>query len=166
MLLGHRVAEKWDVTVGIRGGAQRFDSAIDVLDVDRFLYTLGLTHRLSGTSRLSLQAIGGNDAEKQSASPYGNSKSGVRLSLSTELGNAAFLHASIGSLSTEFDGLFFGLPREDTQLTTGLRLEFRNAFVDGLTLMPGLRYVDNESDVSLYEYDRMEIGLLIRWTPR
>lgn len=165
LLLGNRVSEDWDVTVGLRGGAQRFDDAIEVLDVDRFLYTVGLTRRLSAASRISLQAIGGSDSEKQSGSPYGNSKAGGRLSLSTELGNAAFLHASLGTLTTDFDGLFFGLSREDTQLTAGLRLEFRDVFTDGLTLMPGLRYVDNESDVALYEYDRTEIGLLIRWTP-
>jgi len=166
LLLGHRVAEQWDVTVGIRGGAQRFDSAIEVLDVDRALYTLGLTRRFSATSRVSLQAIGGNDAEKQSGSPYGNSKTGGRLSLSTKVGNAVFLHATLGSLTTEFDGPFFGLRREDRQVATDLRIEFRNAFMDGLTLMPGLRYVDNESDVSLYDYDRTEIGLLIRWIPQ
>jgi len=166
LLVGNRVAESWDVTLGLRGGAQRFDSSIQVLDVDRFLYTLGVSRRFSGTSRLNLQAIGGNDSEKQTGSPYGNSKSGGRLSLNMELGKAVFLHASVGSLTTEFDGLFFGLPREDKQTTTALQVEFRNVFTDGLSLMPGLRYVDNESDVALYEYDRTEIGLLIRWTPK
>lgn len=166
LLFGNRFAEQWDVTVGLRGGAQRFDSALKVLEVDRLLYTLGVSHRLSGTSRLGLQVIGGSDSEKQSGSPYGNSKFGGRLSLSAGLGDAAFLHASIGSLTTEYDGLFFGFRREDTQTTTALQLEFRNVLTDGLTLMPGLRYVDNQSDVALYEYDRTEIGLLIRWTPR
>lgn len=166
LLFGNRFADYWDVTVGIRGGAQRFDSAIQVLDVDRFLYTVGLSRQFSGTSRLTLQALGGSDSEKQTGSPYGNSKFGGRLSFSTELGRAAFLHASLGSLTTEFDGLFFGFTREDTQTTAALQVEFRNAFTDGLTVMPGLRYIDNESDVALYEYDRTEIGLLIRWTPQ
>lgn len=165
LLFGNRVAENWDMTLGLRGGAQRFDTAINVLDVDRFLYTVGVTRRFAATSRLTLQAIGGNDTEKQSGSPYGNSKSGGRLSLSTGLGDVAFLHTSIGSLTTEFDGLFFGLPREDEQFTAAVRLEFRDVFTDGLTLVPGLIYVDNASDVALYEYDRTEIGLLIRWTP-
>ena len=165
LLLGNRIDENWDLTFGLRGGAQRFDDAIDVLDVDRVLYTVGLARRLSAASRLSFQAIGGSDNEKHSGSPYGNSKAGGRLSLSTELGNAAFLHATLGSLTTDFDGLFFGLSRKDTQLTTGLRVEFRDVFTTGLTLMPGIRYVDNDSDVALYDYDRTEIGLLIRWTP-
>ncbi len=166
LLFGNRFAEDWDITLGLRGGAQRFDSKIEVLDVDRFLYTLGVSRRFSGTSRLSLQVIGGSDSEKRAGSPYGNSKVGGRLSFSTDIGNAAFLHASVGTLMTDFDGLFFGLSREDTQTTTALQVEFRNVLTDGLTLVPGLRYVDNESDISLYEYDRTEIGLLIRWAPK
>jgi tetratricopeptide (TPR) repeat protein len=68
LLVGNRVAENWDMTLGLRGGAQRFDTAINVLDVDRFLYTVGVTRRFSATSRLTLQAIGGNDREKQNGS--------------------------------------------------------------------------------------------------
>lgn len=165
-LFGNRFAEDWDVTIGLRAGAQRFDSAIQVLDVDRFLYTLGVSRRFSGTSRIDLQAIGGRDNEKHSGSPYGNSKIGARLNFSTQLGDAAFLHASVGSLTTDFDGLFFALPREDTQATAALQVEFRDVFTSGLTLIPGFRYVDNRSDISLYDYDRTEIGLLIRWTPK
>jgi tetratricopeptide (TPR) repeat protein len=165
-LFGNRVTEQWDITLGLRGGAQRFDSSIAVLDVDRLLYTLGVSRRFSATSRLSMQVIGGSDSEKQSGSPYGNSKFGGRLSWSSDISRAAFLHVSVGSLTTDFDGPFFGVAREDTQTTASLQLEFRNAFTDGLTILPGLRYVDNESDVALYEYDRTEIGLLIRWAPQ
>lgn len=166
LLFGRRLAERWDMTLGLRGGAHRFDSTIEVLDVDRFLYTLGVAHRFSPTSVLTVQAIGGNDSEKQSGSPYGNSKFGGRVALSAQLASEIFLHASVGSLTADFDGLFFGLQREDTQTTTALQLEFRNVLTDGLTFMPMLRYVENESDVSLYDYDRTEIGLLIRWTPQ
>ena len=37
---------------------------------------------------------------------------------------------------------------------------------DGLSIVPRLRYIDNDSDVSLYDWDRTEVGLLIRWEPR
>ena len=61
--------------------------------------------------------------------------------------------------------LFFGAPREDTQLTSILQLEFRDVLTKGLTIAPRVRYIDNDSDVSLYDYDRTEVGLLFRWTP-
>lgn len=166
LLFGRRFGAEWDLTLGLRGGANRFDGSLEVLDVDRFLYTLGIARRLSATSRLSLEAIGGSDREKQSGSPYGNSKAGARLAFGTAVGGNAFLQASIGSLKTDYDGLFFGLVREDTQLSAALRIEFRDVKIDGLTIVPTVRYIDNDSDVALYEYDRTEIGLFIRWMPR
>jgi hypothetical protein len=35
-----------------------------------------------------------------------------------------------------------------------------------LSLIPRIRYIDNDSDVSLYDYDRTEATLLMRWTPQ
>lgn len=156
----------WDVSFGLRYGADRFDDSLEVLDVDRLLYTLDLGRRLSPTTRLSIQAIGGQDNEAQSGSPYGNSKIGARIALSTGMNERSFLHASLGTLVSDYDGLFFGLPREDTQTSAIIRLEFRDVLTDGLSFTPMFRYIDNESDVSLYEYDRLEVGLQIRWMPR
>ena len=69
-------------------------------------------------------------------------------------------------LKSDYDGMFFGSSREDDQTSASLQLEFRDVLTDGLTIAPRLRYIDNESDVALYEYDRTEIGLLIRWALR
>ncbi len=165
-LLGRRLSEQWDLTLGLRGGAHNFVRALDVLDVDRYLYTLGLSYRFSPLARLSLDAIGGTDNERNSGSPYGNSKVGGRLSLNAAMGSSAMLYASVGSLTSDYDGVFFGAPREDTQLTSILQVEFPDVFTAGLSFIPRVRYIDNDSDVSLYDYDRTEIGLLIRWTPR
>lgn len=166
LLLGRRISDSWDLTLGLRGGAQRHDATIEVLDVNRFLYTLGAAHRFESLARIGFELIAGNDAEQQNGSPYGNSKSGARITFSMPLGNASFLHTSVGSLTTDYDGMFFGVPREDEQLNFMLRLEFRDVLADGLSFMPMARYVDNDSDISLYAYDRTEIGLIIRWAPK
>lgn len=165
LMLGRRLGADWDVTLGLRGGASRFEDALEVLDVNRFLYSLGVSRRFSPMSRLGLQLIGGKDNERQAGSPYGNGKTGARLSFDASIGRASFLRASLGSLTSDYDGLFFGLPREDTQMTVMLGVEFRDVWAEGLTLMPTYRYVDNDSDVALYKYDRTEIGLLVRWAP-
>lgn len=165
LLLGRSVGSSWDLRFGLRGGALRHDDTIEVLDVDRVMMTLGASWRFGPLGNLTFEAIGGQDSEKQSGSPYGNSKLGGRLSLTAPLGNH-FFYASVGSLTSEFDGLFFGVPREDTQLDTIAQIEFRDVGVDGLSLIPRLRYIDNDSDLLLYDYDRMEIGLILRWMPR
>jgi tetratricopeptide (TPR) repeat protein len=162
LLLGRRMNERWDLSLGLSGGAQRFDESIETLDVNRFLYTLGVTRRFHA-ALISVQAIGGDESEVQSGSPYGNSKSGGRLSINAQVGASALLFASIGALNSDYDGLFFGAAREDKQLTSFVQLEFRDVLTDGLSIAPRVRYVDNESDVDLYEYDRTEYGVMVRW---
>jgi hypothetical protein len=143
-----------------------YDESIEVLDVNRFLYSLGVTRRFASRAQLSAQVLGGNDSEQFAGSPYGNSKIGGRLGLSMPVGSSAWLLASLGSLTSDYDGLFFGTPREDTQLYTMLQLEFRNVLTDGLAIIPRVRYVNNDSDVELYSYDRTELGIAFRWTPQ
>lgn len=165
VLVGRQLNEKWDLRISVRGGALRYNDNIEILDVDRILYTAGASYRAGSRSRYNIEIIGGNDSEKQSGSPYGNSKSGGRLGLSTPIGQSSFLHASFGRLVSDYDGLFFGSSREDIQLTSTLQLEFRDVITPGLTIAPRFRHINNDSDVALYNYDRTEIGLLIRWMP-
>ena len=165
-LLGRQFGNHWDVTLGLRGGSLMHTDFLEVLDVSRVLYSLGTSYRFANSARLSLQAIGGSDSEKQQGSPYGNSKIGGRLTLSAPVGARSLIHASLGSLKTDYDGLFFGAAREDTQLTGLLQFEFRDVWTKGLMLVPRVRYIDNDSDVDLYSYDRTELGLIIRWAPR
>jgi len=164
-LIGRQLNEKWDLRFSVRGGALRFADSIEILDVDRILYTAGASYRFGSRARFNIELIGGSDSEKQGGSPYGNSKSGGRLGLSAPIGRSSFLHASIGRLGSDYDGQFFGATRDDTQTTSTLQLEFRDVLTPGLTIAPRIRYIDNESDVALYDYDRTEVGLLIRWMP-
>ena len=166
VLLGSRVAENWDITFGLRGGAIRHDDAIDTLDVDRVLYSAGLTYRFGSPGNFGIEVIGGNDSEREVTSPYGNSKLGGRLTLYLPVSSNGTLFASTGSLTSEYDGLFFGALREDTQISTLIQITFNDVGVDGLSLTPRIRYVDNDSDVALYKYDRTEVGLQLRWTPQ
>ena len=165
LFVGRNLNDRWDLTFSVRGGALRYDESIEVLDVNRVLYSLGIDYRYASRGRFTIEALGGSDSERQSGSPYGNSKLGARLGLNTAIGDDAYLRASVGSLTSDYDGSFFGIAREDTQLTALLQFEFHDVFTRGLTLAPRVRYIDNDSDVSLYDYDRTEVGLLIRWEP-
>ena len=164
LLFGTRASHNWDLTLGLRGGALRHDSTIDTLDVDRYLYTAGAQYRFDSLATLGLELVGGDDNAREASSPHGNSKFGGRVVLTAPLGGAR-LFASVGSLTSDYDGLFFGSAREDTQLTTTIQIEFRDVMTEGLSLIPRLRYFDNDSNVDLYKYDRTEAALLLRWTP-
>lgn len=169
LLLGRNVGDAWEISFGLRAGSLDHDDAIEVLDVDRVLYTLGFSYRFARETQLTLSLIGGNDSERESGSPYGNDRSGATLGLSTPLGSGvspAYLFLSVGSLTTDYDGQFFGASREDEQTSASAQIEFRDVGIDGLSVVPQLRYVDNDSDVDLYAYDRSEIGVAVRWVPR
>ena len=163
-LLGKRFTDSWELTLGLRGGALRHDDNIEVLDVDRLLYTGGFRYRFAPLGSFAVELVGGNDHEKRAGSPYGNTKLGGRVVLFMPVGSTAQLFVSTGSLTSDYDGLFFGAPREDTQTTSVLQIEFRNVLTDGLSLIPRLRHIDNDSDVALYKYDRTEFSLLMQWT--
>ncbi len=166
LLLGRSLSERWDLSLALRSGALSYDESIEVLDVTRTLYTLATAYRFATRGKLSIEAIGGNDDARQNGSPYGNSKAGGRVAVTAALGERTFLTASIGSLSSDYDGLFFGTAREDRQTTSLLQFEFHDVWTNGLTLAPRLRYIDNDSDIDLYTYDRTELGLMIRWAPK
>jgi len=166
VLLGRSFADRWDLSLAIRSGALNYDESIEVLDVTRTLYTLATSYRFAARGRFSVAAIGGNDDARENGSPYGNSKTGGRVAITTGLGERTYLTASIGSLTSDYDGLFFGAPREDRQTMSLLQFEFHDVWTNGLTLAPRLRYIDNESDIDLYTYNRTEFGLMIRWAPK
>ncbi|HNP62798.1 MAG TPA: tetratricopeptide repeat protein [Woeseiaceae bacterium] len=165
-LLGRRLADHWDVSLGIRGGTLRYDDNIDIMDVNRVMFTGRLGRTFFSGGGFGVELVGGNDSERRSSSPYGNSKLGGRLTLYAPVGSDRMLYFSSGSLTSDYDGLFFGTPREDTQISTLLQIEFMNVLKDGLSLTPRLRHIDNDSDVGLYDYNRLEISLNLRWTPQ
>jgi outer membrane protein len=165
-LFGRRLNQNWDVSVGIRGGALRYDNSIDIMDVNRMMFTGRLGRVFSSGGSFGFELVGGSDSERRSSSPYGNSKLGGRLTLYAPMNANTMLFVSSGSLTSDYDGLFFGSPREDTQISTLLQVEFRNVGRAGLSLTPRLRHIENDSSVALYDYDRLEFSLNLRWTPQ
>ena len=165
-LFGSRVSDKWDITFGLRGGSIRHDDAIETLDVDRILYRAGLSYRFGTPGVVGMEIVGGDDSARLASSPYGNSKFGGRLTLYIPVGNNGQLFASTGSLTSDYDGIFFGSIRKDTQVSSLVQITFQDVWSEGLSLTPRIRYVDNDSNIALYDYDRTEVGLQLRWTPQ
>jgi len=164
LTLGRRLGEFWDLSTNIRYGGQRYVDSIDVLDVNRALYSLGLRRHFPSLAWFSLNLVGGKDSERENASPYGNDKFGGRLAAGRLLSNRGNMFVSVGYMRSEYDGLFFGMPRNDDQLTAILQFEFWDVLGRGIDVNPHIRYVNNDSDVDLYSYDRTELGVTIRWS--
>lgn len=161
-MIGGALGESsWHLVGDLRSGNLRFDDNIDVMDVDRLLVGVSLVRRFPGGSSISLQALDGKDSEREFQSPFGNSKSGTRIAVNARINGSVNLLASVGSLDSQFDRTFFGTMRKDDQ--TSLNLELQLSRGGSLSLSPRIRWIDNDSTVALYDYDRTEIGFGARY---
>jgi outer membrane protein len=164
--LGARQAlgERWLLGADIRHGQVRYED-IEVRDVDQTIYALSLEHFFADVRQLRVGAtlIGGKEDATESNSPFGRDQAGYRVSASWLMSPIARSYLYAGSLKSDYDGLFFGAKREDTQRTLGWYLVWRVFPSQNWALVPRFSYTDNDSDIALYEYDRTEVGLSIRW---
>jgi len=161
-----RTLQKNTLQLALRAGPVRFSDAQKVRDVDRVLYTLTLRQPLqSGNGEFDWVAIGGRDRSADDNSAYGNTRFGGRFAGRWKaFGND--LSFSLGFLKIPYDGdqLFYGIDRDDQQITTGISMEMEDKPFRGWTFVPNLRYVNNDSNVTIFDYDRIEIGALFRTT--
>lgn len=165
--LGHRIAGDWDVSLDARYAGVRFaQSALEVMDVNRWLAALGLTRNNIGEHRGSfgVAALVGSDDAQRDASPYGNERFGGRLWSGWSLSPTASLYLELAYLDTNYDGTpgFFGVDRADRQWSALIATDYRDWPRPGWSLAPRIRYVKNDSNVSLYEFDRTEAGIYLR----
>jgi hypothetical protein len=155
----------YEGSVSVRAGKVEYrDDALRILDTNRYLAGFSLTRFNVGErgARIGATLLLGQDDAKQTGSPYGNDRYGIRLFGSMAVLPNAVAHAEISALSTRFDGSFFGNRRNDDQLGLTLAADLQDFPARRWTLTPRLRYMKNDSNVSLYEYDRFEAVLYVR----
>ena len=160
----HRFGD-YEGSVSLRAGTIEYeDPALKLLDANRYLAGFTVTRSNVGerSGRIGLVLLAGMDDAKTSGSPYGNDRYGARLFGSWLLRPQATLYAEVSTLTTDFDGRFFGSSRKDDQLGFTVAFDFQNFPFSKWSVAPRLRYVQNDSNISLYEYDRFEAVVFIR----
>lgn len=155
----------YEGAVSLRAGTLEYqDAALSILDANRYLAGLTVTRLNIGerSGRLGVALIAGTDDAKQSGSPYSNARYGARLFGSWLLRPQSTLYAEVSSMTTDFDGTFFGSSRKDDQLGLTVAFDLQNFPFAKWSVSPRLRYVKNDSDIALYEYDRFEAVVFLR----
>lgn len=159
--------EHWQLGLGVRRSALRFvdDPAIpgpdlSIQDTDSTLLSLALSTAV-GRALLSGGWLLGQD-EAVPGAPFGRLLSGARLSAFLDTGSSRYLFATVAGLQSDYDGLFSGFERKDTQYSAQLGLDWRDFPARLWSIKTQLAYVDNRSDVVIYDYDRFDIGLALR----
>ncbi len=154
----------WQIGTDVVAATARHTSRIRVFDVDQYLAAFAMDYLGRGQRPSYGFAVFVGDAHaRQSGSPYGRNQYGARYTMSWPVGypNEMFYH--FGVSRSNYDGQFFGRHRNDMQYSTGLSSVIYVFPSRNWSLVPHLTYIQNQSDISLYEYKRTEIGLAFRW---
>jgi len=164
---GRRLGDNWDLGLTLRGGPVRYENdLLEVLETDRYLGALTLSRLNIGgrPARMGLTILGGLDDEREDGSPYGNQRLGARLTGGWAISARSGMYAEAGYLRTGYDDSpgFFGVDRKDEESSWLIAGEIQDWPTRGWALNPRLRYVQHDSNVSLYEYDRWEASVYLR----
>ncbi len=140
------------------------DRDLAALDVDRYLAAVSVTQSSigarSGSGAFTL--VAGRDAPRRAGSPFGNNRYGIQFSGSWAFGTQAHCYVELSTMRSDYAGRFFGLERKDLQYEAAIALEFEGLPAEGWILAPQLRFVQSDSSVSVFEYDRLEVVLYLR----
>ena len=165
--LARRFAGDWEISGLARLGRVDYrQPVLAIMEVDRVLGGVALTRYSLGdrSGRLGLAVIGGQDDARRTNSPYGNDRYGARLFGGMLLRPQSTLYAEISYQQSDFKGGggFFGSDRVDDQTAVVLGLDLQNWPGVGWSLSPQLRYTNNDSNVSLYQFSRTEAAVFVR----
>lgn len=174
--LAQRLGNSWEVSSVGRAGIVRFQQdELEILDVNRYLGSLALTRLGIGPDdgRLGLAVLFGTDDAQEASSAYGNDRLGARLFGGWQMASGSHINLEVAWLETDYDDTpgftdesFSYVDRQDDQWTVALTTDYRDWPASGYSLVPTLRYIRTDSTVSLYDYDRFEIGVYLRRSKR
>ena len=149
----------WTVLAFARASQVRFEEeALKVQDVDRLSYGVSIIQAFTA-SVLNLSLTGGVDDADQSTSPFSLDTFGVTLSNTWFRPNdrSYFLDATFST--TEFDEPFFGIDRTDDLMAFSAGATFNKFPARDWVTTFRVGYSEKDSDVSLYEFDRVELAM-------
>jgi tetratricopeptide (TPR) repeat protein len=160
----YSVDDNWQLGANARVAQLRFVDELSVQDVDTVLGGVAVTR--SWTGRLRVQVIGaltaGQDRAVEDSSPYGRDLFGGRLTAFMAVRSFGLLSASVAALNSNYDGAFFGTDRQDDQYSVRVGFDWKDFPARFWGIGTQITYIDNQSSISLFEYNRVEFGLVLR----
>jgi hypothetical protein len=164
--LSHDFGEGWRVTGLARAGTLRYDddfASLSVMEVDQQLAALSL-QRAGEAGYFGMTVFAGTDDPRESGSAYANDRLGVQLQAGSQNASGLGAQFQFGYQEVDYDATpgFFGTDRSDDIWYGAVAGELRDWPVAGMQLVPRIAIYKNDSNVALYQYDRIEFGLTLR----
>ena len=161
---GSKFSADNQLTSYFRLGSIRFADAFNVKDVDQAVLGLSWIHIFNTFKRpsLNLSALYGIDSAVNNDSPYNRNFYGFNVSSVIAISHRLNMFALLGLVESDYSDPFFGLTelRKDTQILGSFGATWYPTKV--WSVQPILRYVDNDSNLSLYEYEKLEFLITVR----
>lgn len=159
---------RWELAGAVRYGVLEYDPLpLRLLDVDRLFGGVALAR--AGIGRMQLRvgvaALGGQDRVRTAGSPYSNDRYGARVFATLEPSARLKVAVEAGQLVSDYfdGGGFFGVDRLDRTQVAAAFVEWRTRPTRGWVIGPRIVYSRNESNVALFDYERVETALHVRY---
>ena len=152
------LSDTWTILGFARASQVRFeDEALQVQDVDRLSYGVTLVQAYS-SALLNVSLTGGRDDAEQSASPFSLDTYGLTVSNTWYRPNGRAYFADATFSTTEYDDPFFGIDRTDDLMAFSVGATLNKFPARDWVTTFRVGFSEKDSDVSLYEFDRVETG--------
>ena len=169
-VLGLNAQWRWLATrdnqfaVFTQANQMRHPDSLDVQDADQLLLGASWLRNLGagGRTRTSLTLLGGAEDARGGRTDGDKTIIGARAGLQHLLRQDLLLVGSGGWRQDSFDeeNTTFQREREDTSVDLSLHLDWR---LDGeWTMRPSISYLDNDSNIPVNDFDRLDVSLTLR----
>jgi outer membrane protein len=152
------------ITFGLSGSRNDFlPAALVVNSYDLGQASLGWLHAAAdGRGAFGLTLLGGSELATEGRVDGDKPFAGLRMILQRTFANTVGGFLSAGVLYGEYSEVnpLFGTKRADTLGDVTLGVSW--AFAKGWSLRPQVLYMENDSNQSLYKYDRTDVSLNLR----
>lgn len=165
--LSHRFGDGWEAMGLLRAGMLRYEDdfpSLAPLEVDQQLAAFSLQHAGANAS-FGITAFAGSDDPKVAGSAFANERLGAQFHAAMRNAAGNSLQFQLGYQDVDYDdqpGFFFGTDRADRIWSAAVAGEIRDWPAPKLDFLPRIGWLDNDSNISLYEYDRLELSLTLR----
>lgn len=164
LAVSHRSAGHLETAFTLRTSRVGFsEKEFEVLDIDRYLAGLSFSQVEigEGANNIGITFLAGRDAARRGGSPFGDTRWGALISGTWLVRPRRSAYLEVSAQRSDYAGEFFGFARRDGQYEAVVSLEFQSWPAVKWSLTPQLRYVRNDSTVSVFAYDRVEAALYI-----
>jgi outer membrane protein len=152
------------LTLGLTGSRNKFlTDSLQTEDYDLYQGTVGWLHGAAdGRGAAGLSLIAGTENESRGRSDGDKTFAGVRVTLQRSLTDRLGAFALAGAQKGRFSKVnpLFGVEREDTLYDVVVGASW--SITKGWSVRGQVLYLENDSNLPLFEYDRTDVSLNVR----